>query len=137
MNVPKALMDTNILVYAWNTKDPRKQDKAITTLQHYQHQSYLTTQNVTEFSAVMLRNGCTPDWIKDTLMIYERLMTILPLTTNHVKEALRGVKEYRMSFWDAQIWAVAKSHQITIIITEDGPTGQIIEDVQFVNPFNS
>ena len=134
MNVTKALIDTNILVYAWNTEDLMKQDKAIAILRHYQNQCYLSIQNITEFAAVMLRNGYTPDWIKETLLIYEKLMTILPISPTHVKEALRGVKEYRMSFWNAQIWAVAKANHIPIILTEDGPMGQTIEDVRYDNP---
>jgi predicted nucleic acid-binding protein len=50
-----------------------------------------------------------------------------------VLEVIRGVKEYQLSFWDAQIWATAKLNQISVIYSEDFNVGAIIEGVRFVN----
>ncbi len=136
MNNSKVLIDTNILIYAWNSDDRIKQDAAITTLKNHQNTACLSIQNLSEFSTVMLRNGCNSDWIKDTINMYERLMTIYPLTIPMIREALRAVRQYRMSYWDAQIWAVAKSNLIPVILTEDGPIGQTIEGVLYRNPLS-
>lgn len=50
-------------------------------------------------------------------------------------EAVRGVRTYKMAYWDAQIWASARLHQIPLIFTEDFNVGAVIEGVRFVNPF--
>ena len=53
-----------------------------------------------------------------------------------VLEAIRGVKEYQLSFWDAQIWATAKLNQIPVVYSEDFNVGAIIEGVRFINPLD-
>ena len=50
-------------------------------------------------------------------------------------EAVRGVRTYKMAYVDAQIWALARLHQIPLIFTEDFNVGAVIEGVRFVNPF--
>ncbi len=134
MNPTKVIIDTNILVYAWNSEENEKKDKAIACLQRYQGHAFLSIQNISEFTAVMIRSGVSLYWIKETISIYERLFTIVHMNSSHVKEAIRAVEQYQMSFWDAQIWAVAKSYSIPLILTEDGPSGQIIEGVSYLNP---
>jgi len=52
-----------------------------------------------------------------------------------VLEAARGVRDHKMSFWDAQIWATARLNQITCILSEDFNTGSVVEGVRFVSPF--
>ena len=52
-----------------------------------------------------------------------------------ILEAVRGVRIHQMAFWDAQIWASARLHQIPLIFTEDFNVGAVIEGVRFVNPF--
>jgi predicted nucleic acid-binding protein len=62
--------------------------------------------------------------------------TILrPLITGPiVLEAVRGVRSYNMAYWDAQIWASARLHQVPLIFTDDFNNGAVIEGVRFVNP---
>lgn len=131
----KTLIDTNILVYAWNAGDKIKQRKAIDVLEHYRDGACLAVQNISEFAAVMLKNGCDPQWLGGVVSLYERLMTVLPLSVHDVRQALRAVREYRMSYWDAQLWSVAKTNGIPVILSEAGPTGQTIEGVTYSNPF--
>ena len=53
-----------------------------------------------------------------------------------VLEAVRGVRDHRFSFYDAQIWAVARLNSIPVILSEDFNTGASIEGVLFVNPLD-
>jgi predicted nucleic acid-binding protein len=48
---------------------------------------------------------------------------------------VRGVRDYRMSYYDAQIWAAAKLSQASAVLSEDFTAGQVIEGIRFVNPF--
>jgi predicted nucleic acid-binding protein len=66
---------------------------------------------------------------------FAEIFSVLPLTPSIVLEALGGVRDHSMSYYDAQIWAAAKLAQIPVVLSEDFPTGATIEGVQFVNPF--
>jgi len=59
----------------------------------------------------------------------------VPLSEAVVREAVRGAREYRLSIFDAQIWASAKLSGATIVLTEDNQSAEFIEGVRFVNPF--
>jgi predicted nucleic acid-binding protein len=60
---------------------------------------------------------------------------VLDLGSAVVLEAGRGVRDHGLSFYDAQIWAIAKLNQIPVVFTEDFQDGMSLEGVRFVNPF--
>ena len=60
---------------------------------------------------------------------------MVDVTGSVVLQAARGVCDHQFSFWDAQIWAVARLNQVPVIFSEDFDSGAVIEGVQFVNPF--
>jgi predicted nucleic acid-binding protein len=66
-----------------------------------------------------------------------RAFQVIPLTAAVVLEALRGVAAYRMSYYDAQIWAVARLNQIPVVLSEDFSHGSILDGVEFLDPFRS
>lgn len=130
----KILMDTNILVYAWDQRDTLKQQKAIKTLERFRSQIHLSVQNLSEFTAVMMRYQCDLEWLRTTVQQFTKVMKVIPLTDYDILNAIQAVKQYQMHYWDAQIWAVARSNGIHSIFTEDGPIGQTIEGITYVNP---
>jgi predicted nucleic acid-binding protein len=60
--------------------------------------------------------------------------TVLNVTPAIVGEALRGVQRSQLPYWDALIWATAKTNQIPVVLTEDFNTGTSLDGVQMVNP---
>jgi predicted nucleic acid-binding protein len=54
-----------------------------------------------------------------------------------VLEAVRGVRDHQLAYWDAQIWATARLNQVPLVLSEDFSNGAVIEGVRFVNPFAS
>jgi predicted nucleic acid-binding protein len=69
---------------------------------------------------------------------------------NKVLEAVRGVRDHRLAYFDAQIWAVAKLNQVPVILSEDFNSGGTLlvpkaapyglgtlEGVHFLNPFDA
>lgn len=134
MKNKKVFIDTNILIYAFDHQNEAKQKKAIETLERFKDQLRISVQNLSEFTSVMLKHGGDPEWLHGTVGRMSRVMTVLPLKSSDVSEALRGVKQYHMHYWDAQIWAVARSNDIPVLFTEDGPVGETIEGVTYVNP---
>ena len=61
---------------------------------------------------------------------------MLPLTGPVVLEALRGVRDHSLSYYDAQVWAAARLGQVDAILSEDFNPGAVLEGVRFVNPFD-
>ncbi|RYL97868.1 PIN domain-containing protein [Sporolactobacillus sp. THM7-7] len=136
MRNEKILIDTNILIYAWDQAETVKQQKAIDTLEHFRNQLYLSVQNLSEFTAVMMKHRCDPEWLHRTIRQFAGVMNILPLTQSEILNAIKAVNQYPMHYWDAQIWAVARSNGIDSIFTEDGPIGETIEGVTYINPLS-
>jgi predicted nucleic acid-binding protein len=136
----KIMVDTNILLYAYDRGESVKQSKAVTVLDHLatRRLGVLTPQVLAEFFVNATRKIEIPltaaqayDRIQNYLLSWE----VLDMTGSIVLEAVRGVKTYTMSYWDAQIWASARLNQIPLIFTEDFNVGAVIEGVRFVNPF--
>ena len=138
--MPAALIDTNVLVYAHDQNDPLRQDRALQLLRVLEatSQGRLTVQCLAEFSAVAMHRLQPVMSPEETLAQIERLQrafTVYAITPIIVLEALRGVRTYRLSYYDAQLWASARLTQTTVIFSEDfNPS--VLEGVRFINPFD-
>lgn len=134
------LVDTNVLVYAYDRTAPHKQQQALDTLDYLAiHGSgALSTQVLAEFFVAVTRKIATPLSLADAYVRLEHLLlayTVLESSGLIVLEAARGTRDFQINFWDAQIWATARLNQIACILSEDFNTGSVIEGVRFVNPF--
>lgn len=135
------LIDTNVLVYAYDRTEPAKQKRALFLLRQipFSGVGAISTQVLAEFyNAVTrrLKERLTADEAYERLQNFEQSWPIVNVTAPIVVEAARGVQQYRLSFWDALIWATAKLNQIPVILSEDFNVGSTIEGVRFLNPFN-
>lgn len=136
----KILVDTNVLLYAYDRGAPEKQPRAVATLDRLvtRGQGLLTTQILAEFYVNIARKlepPLTTEQAYDRLQNYILSWEILDMTAQIVLEAARGVQQYQMSYWDAQIWASARLNQVPIIFSEDFDVRAVVEGVRFVNPF--
>lgn len=132
------LLDTNVLVYALDPRDPRKRQRARWLLDRLIElgSGAIPAQALAELANVTLRKLGLP--AADAYRQVERLETIFPvypLTPAIVLEALRGVRDHQLSYFDAQVWAAAKLHQASIVLSEDFASGSTVEGVRFVDPF--
>ena len=136
-----ALIDTNILVYTYETQDVFRQTKALAVLSalHAARAGYLSVKGLSEFFVVVRRisNPLTTEQALAELEKHVAIWPILDLTPTIVVEAARGVKNYGFSYWDAQMWATAKIHQVNALFTEDMNAGSVIEGVAIINPLKS
>lgn len=136
----KILLDTNVLVYAYDRSEPQKQQQAPLILDSlaFAGNGVLTMQVLAEFCAVALRKltaTLTPEQVAVRVTHYAHIFPVLPVTLPVVQMGLRGVREYSLSFWDAQIWATARLHGLPLVLSEDFNSGAVIEGVRFENPF--
>jgi predicted nucleic acid-binding protein len=137
----KFFVDTNILIYAYDTTNPDKQKAALQTLDRLvtSGTGVISTQVLAEFFVTVTSDRKFPNALSvaeagNRIQNYIVAWEVAEVTGAIVLEAIRGVKEYQFSFWDAQIWATAKLNQIPAIYSEDFNVGAIIEGVRFVNP---
>lgn len=135
----KIFVDTNILVYAYDRSEPAKQQQAALILDKLALSGVgvISSQVMSEFFVTVTRKisaPLTPDSAYQRLENYQQSWEILDLTPVVVLEAVRGVRDYQFSFWDAQIWAAAHLNQIATIFSEDFNAGSVVEGIHFVNP---
>lgn len=133
------LLDTNLLLYPLDARNPWKQARAKAVLHHLASKgnAALPVQALSEFASVALRKLEPPLSPEEAARQVERLILafpVFPLTPPVVLEALRGVEAYSLAFYDAQIWAIARLQGIPVVLSEDFPTGAVLESVRFLNP---
>ncbi len=138
--MPTALIDTNILVYAYDRGEYVKQQQAIRVLESLQRTGMgrLSVQSLAEFFSATTKGKepvLTIQQASEQVLELAQTWQIFDLTRQVVSEAVRGVRDHQLAFWDAQIWAVARLNQIPLVLSEDFQTGAVVEGVRFLNPF--
>ena len=134
------LIDTNLLIYLFDQTHPDRQMRAKDVLDRLELVGLgrLSVQNLAEFFSVSTRKLSPPLSPKEALEqvnLLTRVWTIFDLTPLIVLEVARGVRDYQMSYYDAQIWATARLNQIPTIFSEEFNVGATLEGVRFINPF--
>ncbi|MGI8859471.1 MAG: PIN domain-containing protein [Rubrobacteraceae bacterium] len=135
------LLDTNLLVYAVDRREPEKRERAREVLRRAGRagSAALPTQVLSEFANACLRKlEPRPDPATVRREVERLLLAfpVLPLTGPVVLEALRGVREHLLSYYDAQIWAVARLGQVGAVLSEDFNPGSVLDGVSFANPLD-
>jgi predicted nucleic acid-binding protein len=134
------LIDTNILIHTIDARDPTKQQRAIAVLSILETRgnAALPAQVLAEYANVSLKKfGMSANQVYQHVQGYEASFTVFALSPAVVLEAVRGVRDYQLSYFDAQIWAVAKLNQVAIILSEDFNSGGTLEGIHFLNPFEA
>ena len=141
MTMPPILIDTNLLIYLYDQNQPDKQNQSERVLEQLEltHTGRLSVQALSEFFSVATRKlspSLTPAQALDQVTLFTRLWPVYDLTPMIVMEAGRGVRDHRLSYYDAQVWATARLNQIPVVFSEDFRDGSVLEGVRFVNPFS-
>jgi predicted nucleic acid-binding protein len=139
----RALVDTNVVVYAYDLDDPRKHDIARELLEQLsnQHRLVLSTQVLNEFCSVMMspkrKKTLAPDELAVILRELGATGEVVPVIPTLTFRALDAIPRHALSFWDALIWSAAVENMVGIIYTEDFQDGREVEGVRFINPFSA
>lgn len=136
----RILVDTNVLVYAYDRAEPTRQQQALAVLDRLARTGAgaITTQVLAEFFITVTRKLAAPLSVADAYVRIENYLrgwTVYDLSGLIVLEAARGVRDHQLNFWDAQIWAAARLNQLPVVFSEDFNIGATLEGVRFVNPF--
>lgn len=134
------LIDTNVLVYAYDPSDVAKQEKALQVIGLLgDGAGVLTVQVLGEFYWTVTRKiqpPLSPERAARSVENYLRSWPVLDLARGVVAEAVRGVGRLQLPYWDALIWATAKLNQVPLVLSEDFADGAFLEGVRFLNPFS-
>ncbi len=134
------LIDTNLLVHAHDRGEHVKQKQAIQVLErlYATGSGRLSAQCLAEFFSAVTRGPAPKLTISEAAQQTDQLAQVWPvldLTPMIVVEAVRGVRDHQLAYWDAQIWASARLNQVPVVFSEDFSDGVVFEGVRFVNPF--
>ena len=138
-----ALVDTNILVYRYDPRFPIKQARATELLRTgiADRSLVLPHQALVEFVAVVTRPiaGQAPLLTADEAhREAEDLLTQFPVvypTETTLRTALRGAALYKLSWFDAHLWAYADERGLDPIWSEDFEDGRLYGRVRVRDPF--
>jgi predicted nucleic acid-binding protein len=105
---PRYLLDSNVLVYTLDVRDPDKRQRAKEVIRGValSGSAALPVQSLSEFSNVCLRKlepALEPQEVRREVERLYMAFKVIPLTAPVVMEALRGVYEHRFSYYDTQI----------------------------------
>ena len=137
--MPPFLLDTNVLVYAFDLRDSSRQRLAQDLLERVESEGTgrLSVQCLAEFFRATTQKMHLPaSEMYFQVEHWRDAFPIFNLTSQIVLEAARGVRDHGMAYYDAQIWAAARLNQVPILFSEDFQDGQDLEGVRFVDPFS-
>jgi len=133
----KTFIDTNIVVYANDKRDPVKQKTAVNLIAALMDSGggVISTQVLQEYAVTALQKlHQRPDAVIRTVAILEQL-EVIQQNPEMIRKAVELKTLYQISFWDACIVSNAVAAGCSNIISEDLNTGQFYSGVAVINPF--
>lgn len=135
----KAFLDTNILVYAYDSHDLRKQAMAQQILRAglLEDTVFISAQVLGEFFVTVTRKIPRPLSAEEAQEAVDILATF-PVVDVDRSLSLRAIDTHRrhqISYWDALIVAAAQRSGCGEILSEDLQDGQAFDGTVVRNPF--
>lgn len=131
----KALVDTNVLIYAYSSTELNKKQASLEILSS--NNIMLNTQVINEFIWIMTKKFSVD--LKVLTMIIKNLFDsyrIEIIEKETIIKAMSISSRYGYTHWDSLILANALLNNCRIVYTEDMQHKQIIEGkVQIINPY--
>ncbi|HXU08691.1 MAG TPA: PIN domain-containing protein [Blastocatellia bacterium] len=130
-------VDTNILIYAHDPRDPLKQQTADLLVQSLPD-TVLLWQVACEFisaSRKLTSFGFNREKAWQELRNLQRAWTLKLPSLPVLDTAERVLGDYSLSYWDAMIIAASLEGGVTCLYSEDFDAYSSIEGLSLVNPF--
>ena len=131
-------LDTDILVYAYDPTDRRKQGIAQALLyKAMTGEALLSTQVLAEFAATLLHKLKPPAKTGELQRVLDALGPIPVIAPNEdiVRRAVDAHGKYEVHFYDGMVIAAAEAGGCAAILSEDLNHGQEYFGVRAINPF--
>ena len=135
----KMFIDTNILVYQMDKRDPAKRSvcRDLVRKAAANGDAVISAQVLQEFYvATTTKLHIDPILIKSIMHTLEN-MEVVTIGNELIDDAIDASIQYKLSFWDSLIVVAAESAKCETLYTEDLNDGQIIRNVRITNPMKS
>ena len=138
-----ALVDTNVLVYRFDPRFPKKQRRATELLRRGLVDGAVRVphQAVLEFVAAVTRptsDGAPllspEDARREAEEVLSQFEVLYPVEAL-VRTAIRGAAAYQLSWFDAHLWAYAEHYALDELWSEDFQHDRLYGTVRAINPF--
>lgn len=132
----RSFLDTNVLVYAFDDADPRKQNIARSILAGPEP-LVISAQVVGEFYVVVTRklaNALSHDQAKAAV---EKMLLfpVVAIDGQLAREAVATGQTEQLSYWDALIVEAALTSGCDRLLSEDLSHGRNVRSIRIENPF--
>ena len=139
-----ALLDTNILVYAFDNSLPTKQDAARHLLKNALIENgefSVSIQNLSEFFAVVTSKIQKPLAKQLAAQIVQKLLKFAGITKiapqpETVAKAVQFCSAQNADYWDALLAATMLENNVFTIYTENEKDFRQIPGINVINPFD-
>lgn len=133
----REFLDTNVLIYAHDARDPRKQERARDLIRRLlrERRGVLSLQVLQEFFAAATRKlEMSSDDARRRIVQYARF-DVVTLGVADLLAAIDLHRLHNLSFWDALVVRAALNGACTTLHTEDMQSGFTVEALTIRNPF--
>ena len=135
--LPRAFLDTNVLLYAEDSSELRKRHIAVALILEHRRQrtGVVSLQVLQEFFVNATRKlRVDPDVARYKVEFHARFDVVEPKVTD-VLAAIDFQRLHGTSYWDGLILLCAKQSGCRVLLSEDMQHGRVIDGVRIVNPF--
>ena len=131
-------LDTNVVVYAFDSADPDKQRIAIELLETGDR-LIVSTQVLLETWWVLTRRLAVPVDEDHASKVIDELCALPVVSTDPelVRSAIEIARRFSIALWDALIIEAARAAGCRRVLSEDLQSGQNFDGVVVENPFES
>jgi predicted nucleic acid-binding protein len=135
--VAKVFLDTSILIYQLDKRDPQKQRICRELVRQHaaQGEAVVSTQVLQEFyvsATGKLRLDAL--FVKSIVRTLEN-MEVVTVGADLIHEAIDTSVQHKLSFWDALVIVAAQSANCRLLYSEDMNADQVVKNVRITNPF--
>ena len=130
--------DTGVLIYAADGDGSFRHRRAAVLLERAMRSGgcIQTLQSLSEFYNVLTRKlRVTPERAEAFVATWRTVFPVEAANLADIDHAVRAVREYGLSFWDAVLWATVRRTGVAVLVSEDLQDGRVIEGVRVANPF--
>ena len=138
----KFFIDSNVLIYSYDSADPRKQSVAAALVADLlvQGNGAVSVQVLGEFFSSITRRIANPLSVEEAGRAVEAIgssatLDVLSIDMPMVWRAISTHSRYGTTYWDSLIIAAAERAGCSTILSEDFNPGQSYHGILAVNPF--
>lgn len=133
------LLDANVLVYALDSLAGKRHHRGRRVVASLGGTgAAVSTQVLSEYANVAThpnKLAINAELVAESVRRIEVDFDVVQVTADTVVQALKARARWRLSYYDAQIWASAALAGIPVVLSEDFADGLELGPVRFVNPF--